>query len=373
MRQVRAADEHDRPAAGLAARPARRSRPAGRPRPPPWPASRGPRCRPGHAGPSRARKPETPRATSVMPRRQGRPKESLTTTPTSTPSSSRMALRRPAAERSGSSGSSVTTSPSPTLEASTPALAQTKPWCVRLMMTPCSMRTISADSRSTTSTCAGVLVPGPAHSSASGRGSTLGQAHDAALGLGDDLLGDHQHVAGRGRQLGVLGDEPPPGLGDEAAQVIARADLRQLRQGHREQPTRSSLDPVDRGAAAAPVSSRSRAGSSRSRSSGVSRSKPSAGSLTTCTAAPAASAARRWASKLSGPKAGAMTSGRPQQQGVGAAAGIRGRDGHQRPTGGCDHAGIGGHEQLVERLHRRGAAGRRAAPAGWRRPRRARR
>ena len=40
---------------------------------------------------ARGAKPETPSATSVMPSRQGRPKESETTTPMSTPSSSRMA------------------------------------------------------------------------------------------------------------------------------------------------------------------------------------------------------------------------------------------------------------------------------------------
>ena len=59
---------------------------------------------------------------------------------------------------------------------------------------------------------------------------------------------------------------------------------------------------------------RSRPGGSISRSSGVSRSKPSAGSATTWSVASAAAAARTCASKLRCPKRGAMTSGREQQQ-----------------------------------------------------------
>jgi len=49
--------------------------------------------------------PAIPMATSVTPRRQGRPNVSLTTTPTSTPSRARNPSRMRRAERSGSSGS----------------------------------------------------------------------------------------------------------------------------------------------------------------------------------------------------------------------------------------------------------------------------
>ena len=51
--------------------------------------------------------PDTPSATSVVPRRKGRPKESLTMTPTSTPMHSRILSRRRRAEASGSSGSRI--------------------------------------------------------------------------------------------------------------------------------------------------------------------------------------------------------------------------------------------------------------------------
>ena len=56
----------------------------------------------------------------------------------STPRRSRTARRIRAAEASGSTGSRVTTEPlsGPTLEASTPPLAQTNPWRVSVMMTP---------------------------------------------------------------------------------------------------------------------------------------------------------------------------------------------------------------------------------------------
>ena len=101
--------------------------------------------------------------------------------------------------RSGSSGRSVTHSPRPVFDASTPALAHTKPCLVRLMTSRCSMRTISADSRRTTSTWRAIAIPsGGANSTASGRGSTVRQVDQAALSLGHDLLGNYQDVAARG-------------------------------------------------------------------------------------------------------------------------------------------------------------------------------
>ncbi len=76
--------------------------------------------------------PAQPMATSVTPRRQGRPKVSDTMTPTSTPGAARRPSRMRRAERSASRGSRVTY-PSGTLERSTPALAHTKPAAVSAM------------------------------------------------------------------------------------------------------------------------------------------------------------------------------------------------------------------------------------------------
>ena len=58
------------------------------------------------------------------------------------------------AEASGSSGSTISCPGAEALEASTPALAHTKPWRVRQTSTPRSARSTSADWSSTTCTCA---------------------------------------------------------------------------------------------------------------------------------------------------------------------------------------------------------------------------
>ena len=79
------------------------------------------------------RDPATPSATSVVPRRQARPNESETITPTSTPVCSRMAARSRSADASGSSGSKTSVPGPRALDASTPADAQTKPWRVSVM------------------------------------------------------------------------------------------------------------------------------------------------------------------------------------------------------------------------------------------------
>src|SRR6266540_463703 len=87
-----------------------------------------------------------PTATSVWPRRQGRPRVSVITTATSCPSSSAMAARMRAADASGSSGSSTSTSP-PALEASISALAPTSPCRVSAMTSAprrATTRTVSA-------------------------------------------------------------------------------------------------------------------------------------------------------------------------------------------------------------------------------------
>ena len=94
------------------------------------------------------RRPAQPMATSVTPRRQGRPKVSLTTTATSTPNRWRRASRIRRAERSESTGSSAAR-PASTLERSMPALAHTKPCSVSLMIRSPRRRRIRTDSRST--------------------------------------------------------------------------------------------------------------------------------------------------------------------------------------------------------------------------------
>ena len=92
--------------------------------------------------------PAQPMATSVSPRRHGRPNVSDTITATSTPARARMPSRRRRADRSASSGRSAA-HPASTLERSTPALAHTKPCFVSLMTRSPRRRSTRTDSRST--------------------------------------------------------------------------------------------------------------------------------------------------------------------------------------------------------------------------------
>src|SRR5918997_1973190 len=117
--------------------------------------------------------PEPPMATSVMPRRHARPKESETITGPSTPRRSSRTAPSLAALLSGSRGRRQTVSSPGTFEASTPALAQTKPWRVSEMTTPRSMRTTRRLSRKTTSIWRGSFPHRDAYSLASGEGSTV--------------------------------------------------------------------------------------------------------------------------------------------------------------------------------------------------------
>ena len=94
---------------------------------------------------------------------------------------------------------------------STPALAQTKPWRVSVMSRSPRRRRTRTDSASTRRDL--------------GRRVVGVDGDQAALGLGDDLLGDHDHVAvGQGR--------PSPGgaraLGQQLGQVVARARPRRM-------------------------------------------------------------------------------------------------------------------------------------------------
>ena len=77
-----------------------------------------------------AARPATPIATSVVPRRNGRPNESLTITATSVPACRRIEARIRRALSSGSTGRRTTVPGSGAFDVSTPADAQTKPWRV---------------------------------------------------------------------------------------------------------------------------------------------------------------------------------------------------------------------------------------------------
>ncbi len=95
--------------------------------------------------------PATPSATSVVPCRQARPNESLTTTPTSAPESSDSRVRNRRAEASGSTGSRTRRSSPGVFDASTPAEAQTKPCRVSAITSGGRERTTSRLSRRITS------------------------------------------------------------------------------------------------------------------------------------------------------------------------------------------------------------------------------
>jgi len=110
-----------------------------------------------------------------MPVRQARPNVSETITAGSQFARSASSRRMAAAEASGSSGSSAA-HPGGTLERSTPAFAQTKPWRVSAMISPRSIRTIRTLSRSTSSICRGSRSQRRPYSSASGEGSTVSSA-----------------------------------------------------------------------------------------------------------------------------------------------------------------------------------------------------
>ena len=142
------------------------------------------RMRPSASGVSRrsttAAIPLTPIATSVRPRRHGRPNVSETTTATSTPRAARSASRMCFAERSGSTGSSAAC-PASTFERSMPALAHTKPCRVSLITRSPRRRTMRTDSDST-SRWRAVDVVGV-------------EVDEPALGLRHDLLRHDEAVA----------------------------------------------------------------------------------------------------------------------------------------------------------------------------------
>ncbi len=112
---------------------------------------------------SRTRTPAEPIATSVSPVRHGRPKVSVTTTPTSTDRVSRTPARIAAAEASGSWGSSSTV-PGAVLEASTPAAAITR---------PCRFSTIRSGPRRATTRTVSASIAASRESASTMRPSAL--------------------------------------------------------------------------------------------------------------------------------------------------------------------------------------------------------
>src|SRR6266404_5270932 len=116
--------------------------------------------------------PAAPMATLVRPSRQGRPNVSLMITAMRFLVSLRISAAILRAEPSGSRGRRVTTSSPSTLEWSTPALAQTNPWCVSTISTGCSL-TIRRDSRKIISTRRGSLPAFDASCDACAEGSIV--------------------------------------------------------------------------------------------------------------------------------------------------------------------------------------------------------
>src|ERR1700712_5206869 len=112
--------------------------------------------------------PASPMATSVRPCRQGRPKGSETTTPTSTPHRSRSPSRIARADASESIGSSAMVSLS-MLDVSTPALAITRPERV------CTMRVRPREATTRT------ISPSTAASRVASRSSPAGTRRPSAL------------------------------------------------------------------------------------------------------------------------------------------------------------------------------------------------
>ena len=155
---------------------------------------RSPRGRSSRAGRASGARPATPIATSVVPRRNGRPNESVTITATSFPACRRIEARIRRALSSGSTGSRTTVPGSAAFDGSTPADAQTKPWRVSAITSAPRERTTRFVSRRITSTLRGSLTS-PASSRARAGRLDVVETHDAALRLRDRLLRDHDDVA----------------------------------------------------------------------------------------------------------------------------------------------------------------------------------
>src|SRR6478609_7274625 len=122
--------------------------------------------------------PAIPIATSVVPWRNGRPNESVITTPIVLPVSSSTRSRILRALASGSTGRRTSIPGPGALEWSTPAEAQMNPCCVWVITSGPLTRI--------------TFARGDAHRVL--RGFDPVEVDDAALRLRDTLLGQHQHV-----------------------------------------------------------------------------------------------------------------------------------------------------------------------------------
>ena len=107
-----------------------------------------------------------------------------------------------------------------------PALAMTKPSLCSTISTLGRERTTRTDSDRISSTSRGSFCTSAASAIARSEGFTLGELDAAALGLGDDLLGERQHVARLRLQPGAQ-----KALGDEGREVVACLDHRQAGDG----------------------------------------------------------------------------------------------------------------------------------------------
>ncbi len=144
---------------------------------------------------------------------------------------------------------------------------------------------------------AGILAELGGHRDGPLAGDDLAQPPGASLGLGDELVGDHDHVIG-GRRLARGGQ----GIGDQLGRLVAVMDLGNAGEGaggdHSwslvgQERLRSSWRSMPR-VCAAPPRVRSSVASTSARSSGVSMSSASDGTSTVSTWIPAAVACSRW-------------------------------------------------------------------------------
>ena len=166
-------------------------------------------------------RPAQPMATFTNPWRQGRPKVSVMSTPTRTPTPAANAWRISSALVSGSSGSSVR-NPSATFDASTPALAQTNP-CLVSAMTRSPRR---ATTRRLSDATHSARPPGPSGTTrpsdldtifcvttrtSPSRSARLARAMASCRRVGRSSPGSTSPISGMGRISTVMWNEPGPG------------------------------------------------------------------------------------------------------------------------------------------------------------------
>ena len=140
---------------------------------------------------------------------------SETITPTSTPSRRPRVARIRRADRSGSTGSRAAV-PAATLERSTPALAQTKPWAVSVISSSPRRRSTRTASDSTRSALAW------------GSSASIGTIRPSAL---ETIFWVTTTTSPSAERRPAVGRRPE-GLGQQLAQVVAGGDLAQA--GHRD-------------------------------------------------------------------------------------------------------------------------------------------